>query len=52
MLAVVLGMGYDHDNWVGRYFAQVWYGGPFLLYEIFRFGAAQKKADSSIRMEW
>ncbi len=52
MLAVTLGMGYDPDNLVGLYVAPVWYGGLYLLYKLFKIGAAQKNADLSIRTEW
>ncbi|AJQ29841.1 amino acid permease [Pelosinus fermentans] len=52
MLAVTLGMGYDHDNLVGLYVAPVWYGGLFLLYKLFKIGEAQQKADLSIQTEW
>ncbi|WP_346356035.1 amino acid permease [Azotosporobacter soli] len=52
MLAVTLGMGYDHDNLVGLYVAPVWYGGLYILYRMFKIGAAQARADLSVQTEW
>ncbi|GMA97337.1 amino acid permease [Pelosinus sp. IPA-1] len=52
MLAVTLGMGYDHDNLVGLYVAPVWYGGLYIVYKLLKIGEAQQKADLSIRTEW
>jgi len=52
MLAVTLGMGYDHDNLVGLYVAPIWYGGLYIVYKLLKIGEAQKKADLSIRTEW
>ncbi|MBP2627302.1 MAG: amino acid permease-associated region [Firmicutes bacterium] len=52
MVAVTLGMGYDHDNLIALYVAPVWYGTLYILYKLFKIGEAQKKADSSIKTEW
>jgi L-asparagine transporter-like permease len=52
MLAVTLGMGYDHDNLVGLYVAPVWYGGLYLAYKFFQIGEAQSEADSIAQTEW
>ncbi len=52
MLAVTLGMGYDHDNLVGLYVAPVWYAALYLVYKFFKIGESQEKADLSVRTEW
>lgn len=52
MLAVTLGMGYDHDNLVGLYVAPVWYGGLYIVYKLLKIGKAQQKADLSVQTEW
>lgn len=49
MLAVTLGMGYDHDNLVGLYVAPAWYGGLYLLYKLFKIGIVHEKADFMIQ---
>ncbi len=52
MIAVTLGMSYDHDNLVGLYVAPIWYGGLYVLYKLFKIGEAQKKANLNIQTEW
>jgi len=52
MLAVTLGMGYDHDNLVGLYVAPAWYAALYMVYKFFKIGKSQEKADLSIQTEW
>ncbi|MBP2656727.1 MAG: amino acid permease-associated region [Firmicutes bacterium] len=52
MVAVTLGMCYDHDNLVGLYVAPCWYGGLYVLYKLFSIGKAQAVSDHQIQTEW
>lgn len=51
MFAVMLGMGYDHDNLVGLFVAPVWYGGLYLLYKAFRIGTSRTEGKLSLEAE-
>ncbi|HWR41251.1 MAG TPA: amino acid permease [Patescibacteria group bacterium] len=52
MLAVTLGMGYDHDNLVALYVAPAWYAALYVLYRVFKIGTAQQKARLKVHTEW